>query len=109
MLVSYGAVVTLSVCSGAMTAVWAGSASAAATTWLRRTWTGRAAKTTAPTSAATTANVCAVPVSARRGIAPRRGTAASTASVTTSTVTAPETNSAEVSVLVHLCLFSQSG
>lgn len=87
--------------SGVTKAAWVGSANAAATTWLRRTWTGPAARTTARTSAATTATACAARVSARSGQTPRRGTAASSASVTTSTATALGTNCAAVSVAVN--------
>lgn len=73
---------------------------AAATTWLQRTWTGLVVKTTVLTSAATTETVCAAHVSARREITLKRGTVASTAIVTTSTVTAQETNCVEVSMSV---------
>ena len=86
--------------SGAMKGEWADIANAAVTTWPRRTWTGPAAKTTAPTSAATTENACAAHASARRGTTLRRGTADRTATATTSTVTALETNCVEVSVSV---------
>lgn len=79
---------------------WADSANAAATTWPQRTWTGPAAKTTALTSAATSATVCAARVSARRETTPMSGTAACTASVTTSTVTALEINCVEASMSV---------
>lgn len=81
-----------------MMVAWAGNVNAAATTWLQKTWTGPAAKTTAPTSAATTESVCAAHVSAKRETTQMRGTAASSASVTTSTVTALETNYVEVCV-----------
>lgn len=81
-----------------MKAVWADSASAAATMWQQRTWTAPAARTMAQTSAATTETVCVAHVSVRRETTLRRGTAASTASVTTSTVTALETNCVEVSM-----------
>lgn len=81
-----------------MTDVWAGSVNVAATMLPQRTWTGPAVKTTVLTSAATTETVCAAHVSARRETTLRRGTAASTASVTTSTVTALETNCVEVSM-----------
>lgn len=80
-----------------MKGVWADSVNAAATTWPQRTWTGLAVKTTVLTSAATTETAYAAHVSARRETTQRRGTAASTASVTTSTATALETNCAEVS------------
>lgn len=78
--------------------VWANSVNAAATMWLQRTWTGPAGKTTVLTSAATMETVCVARVSVRREKTPRRGTAASTVSVTTSTVTALETNCVEVSM-----------
>lgn len=80
--------------------VWAESVNAAATTWLQRTWTGPAVKTTVLTSAAIMETVCVAHVSARRETTQRRGTAARTASVTTSTVTALETNCVEVSMSV---------
>lgn len=95
--------------SGVMKNVWADSANAAATMWQPRTWTAPAAKTTVRTSAATTETVCAAHVSARRETTPRRGTADSTASVTTSTVTAPETNCAEVGATVLLSNFERLG
>lgn len=95
--------------SGVMKNVWADSANAAATMWQPRTWTAPAAKTTVRTSAATTETVCAAHVSARRETTPRRGTADSTASVTTSTVTAPETNCAEVGAAVLLSNFERLG
>lgn len=78
--------------------VWADSVNAAAMMWPQRTWTGPAVKTTVLTFVATTETACAAHVSARKETTLRRGTAASTASVTTSTVTAPETNCVEVSV-----------
>lgn len=78
--------------------MWADSVNVAAMTSPQRTWTGRVERTTVQRSAATTETVCAAPVSAKRETTPRIGTAASTASVTTSTVIALETNCVEVSV-----------
>lgn len=78
--------------------MWVDSVNAAATMWPQRTWTEPAAKTTARTSAATTETVCVAHVSARREKTQRRGTVASSANVTTSTVTALETSCVEVSV-----------
>lgn len=66
----------------------------------QRTWMPTAAKTMAPTSAATMVTVCAAPVNVRRGRTLQRSTAANTASVTTSTVTAPTTSSVEVRVQI---------
>lgn len=76
---------------------WAESANAAATTWPQTTWTEPAARTTPLTSAATTGTVCVANVSARTGTTPRRDTAASSASVTTSAAIAPATSCAAVS------------
>lgn len=84
--------------SGVMKAVWEDSVSAAATMWPLRTWIEPAVKTTARTPAATTETVCVARVSARRGRTQRRGTAASSASVTTLTATARGTSCVEVSV-----------
>lgn len=88
--------------SGVMKDAWADSVNAAATMWPQRTWTEPAVKTTAPTSAATTETVCAARASARRETTLRRGTAASTAIVTTSTVTALGTNCVEVRMTAPL-------
>lgn len=84
--------------SGVLKAVWVEIANAAATTWLQTTWIRPAVKTTARTSAATTENACVAHASARRDPTQRKGTAASSASVTTSTVIALKTNCVEVSV-----------
>lgn len=71
---------------------------AAAMMWPQRTWTEPAVKTMARTPAATTETVCVAHVSARKEKIQRRGTAVSSASVTTLTVTALETSYVEVSV-----------
>lgn len=84
--------------SGATRGAWAATASAAATTCPRRTWTATAARTTARTSAATTGSACAACASAKPGITPRNGTAASSVSATTSAATVTTTSFAEVSV-----------
>lgn len=81
-----------------MKAVWADNVNAAATMWPQRIWIGHVVKTIALTSAATTETVFAVRASARSEKTPRRGIAACTATVTTSTVTALETNCVEVSM-----------
>lgn len=78
--------------------MWGESVNAAATTLPRKIWTERAVKTTLRTFAATAATVCVAHVNARTGRTPRRDTAASSASVTTSAVIAPATNCVEVSV-----------
>lgn len=75
---------------------WAGSANAAATTWPRKTWTGRAVETTPRTFAATAATACVARASARTGRTPTSDTADGSASATTSAATAPATNCAEV-------------
>lgn len=84
--------------SGAKRDAWAATASAAATTCPRRTWTETAARTTARTSAATTGSACAACASAKPEITPRSGTAAASASATTSAATVTTTNCVEVSV-----------
>lgn len=80
--------------SGVMRAEWAETVNAAATMWPQKTWTGTVAMV--QTSAATTGNVFVACASARRETTQRRGTAASSASVTTLTVTVLETSFVEV-------------
>lgn len=80
-----------------MRAEWAETVNAAAMTWPQRTWTGTAAM--AQTSVATTGNASVACVSARSERTQTRGTAASSASVTTSTATALETSFVEVRML----------
>lgn len=77
---------------------WGESANAAAMTSPRKIWTERAVKTTRLTFAATAVTVYVAHVNARTGTTPRRDTAASFASVTTSAVIAPATNCVEVNV-----------
>lgn len=83
--------------SGATRDAWADSANAAATTSPQKTWTEPVAKATPLTFAATTGTAYAAGVSARTGKTPRRDTAASSASATTSAAIAPATNCAAVS------------
>lgn len=78
--------------------VWVGSANAAILRYPQKTWTEPVVKITAQTSAADMESVCVAHVCARRRKTQRRGTVASSVSVTTSTVTAPQTSCVEVSV-----------
>lgn len=82
--------------SGATKVVSGVVVSAAKTMFARKTWTPTAGKTMERISAATTATVFVAPVSARNGRILQRSTAASTASVTTSTVTVLTTSCVEV-------------
>lgn len=74
-------------------------ASAAKTKCGLKTWTPTAEKTTVQISAATMVTASVAPANARSGRILQRSTVGSTVSATTSTVTAPTTNSVEVRIV----------